>query len=195
MAAAELPVTLVTAVTRTLQVAVAVATSPFTGTQQVQDWGGTWWQYEIEFAAMQGANARALSAFFAALRGAAGTFTFRDPFIENPPGLGTPLVNGASQTGTSLITDGWTGGGLKAGDFFSIGTGAAIQFYQMTADAPPSAGAATLQIIPALRSSPADNAVLNVVNPGVLLRPSGPVPAQIGLADIYRFSLSAREAI
>src|SRR3990167_1057755 len=37
---------------------------------------------------------------------------------------GTPLVNGASQTGTSLITDGWTSGGatLNRGDVFTIGS-------------------------------------------------------------------------
>jgi hypothetical protein len=191
----ELPFTAVTNVTRALQAASAVSVSPFTGSQQVQDWGGSWWQYEIEFAASQDASGRALSAFFASMRGAVGRFIFRDPYIRNPLGLGSPLVNGAGQAGNSLITDGWTGGGLLAGDFFSLGTGSALRLYQMTAAAVPSGGACTLQFVPALRSSPADNAALNVVNPGVLLRLDRPVPASIGLADIYRFSISAREAI
>ncbi len=192
---ADLPISRITGVTRTLRSAAVAATSPFTGTQQVQDWGGSWWEYEIEFTALQDAEGRRLAAFLAALRGPVGRFTFRDGFIRNPLGLGSPLVNGGGQTGNSLVTDGWTGSGLLAGDFFSLGAGSALRLYQVTADAPPSGGACTLQFVPALRSSPADNAALNVVNPGVLLRLASPAPAQIGLADVYRFSITAREAI
>jgi hypothetical protein len=192
---AELPFTLVSGMTRRLEAASAVDASPFTGTQKVQFWGGEWWAYDLEFTTRQGPEARQLSAFFDALGGARGTFTFRDPTIRNPTGLGTPLVNGAGQTGNTLITNGWTGSGLLAGDFFSLGTSTALRLYRMTADAVPSAGAATLAFVPALRSSPADNAALNVVNPGVLLRPAGVIPTQIGRVDKHSFSLSAREAL
>lgn len=192
---AELPFTSITAVTRTLRAAAAATESPFTLEQQVQDWGGAVWEYEIEFAARQGPDGRRLAAFLAALRGPVGTFTFRDPFIQNPPALGTVLVNGANQAGTSLITDGWGARPMLAGDFFSLGTGTALRLHQLTADAVPSGGAATLQFVPALRSSPADNAALNVINPGVLLRLTSPVPANIGLADLYRFTITAREAL
>lgn len=192
---AELPLTLVRRVTRRLAAARAITASPFSGTQQVQDWGGRWWEYEIEFATTQGTQARSLSAFLDALAGGVGTFTLRDPSVQNPSGLGTPLVNGGGQTGTSLITDGWTGTGLRAGDFFSLGTGSALRFYRMTANAVPSGGACTLQFVPPLRSSPADNAALNVTNPGVLLRPLGVIPTEIGRVDKHEFSLSAREAI
>lgn len=192
---AELPVTLVRNVSRRLASAAAVQTSPFTGTQQVQDWGGRWWEYEIEFAVIQGPTARRLSAFLDALAGPAATFTFRDPSILNPSGLGAPAVQGAGQVGSTLLTDGWTGSGLRAGDFFSLGAGAALRLYRMTADAVPVAGVATLQFAPPLRSSPADNAPLNVINPGVLLRATGPVPTAIGKVDRHQISLSAREAI
>lgn len=190
-----LPISRVTGVSRTLKSAVAVQTSPFTLTQQVQDWGGSRWEYEIEFATLKDADGRRLSAFLAALRGPASTFTFYDPFIENPPALGSPLVNGSNQTGNSLVTDGWGTRSMSAGDFFSLGSGASLRLYQLTADVTPSGGAATLQFVPALRSIPADNDALNVTTPGVLLRPTGPIPAQIGLADFYRFSISAVEAI
>ncbi len=192
---AELPLTLLSRVRRQLAAASAVATSPFTGTQQVQDWGGRWWVYEIEFSVTQGASARRLSVFLDALAGGVGTFTLRDPSIQNPSGLGSPLVNGAGQTGASLITDGWTGSGLRAGDFFSLGTGTGLRLHRMTADAVPSGGACTLQFVPALRSSPADNAALNVVNPGVLLRPQGVIPTEIGRVDKHAFTITAREAI
>lgn len=192
---AELPLTLVRNAMRVLRTAVASTISPFTGELQVQDWGGAWWEYEIEFATTQGLNARRLSAFFDALGGLRGTFTFRDPSILNPTGLGTPLVNGANQTGSSLVTDGWTGTGLRAGDFFSLGTGTALRLYRVTADAPPTSGNATLQIVPPLRSSPANNAALNVINPGVLLRATSPIPTQIGRVDKHAFTITAREAI
>jgi hypothetical protein len=39
----ELPLTLVQSLERRLVMATAVAASPFTGTEQVQDWGGEWW--------------------------------------------------------------------------------------------------------------------------------------------------------
>ncbi len=195
MPAAELPITSVTDVSRTLRAAVAAVASPFTGTQQVQDWGGEWWEYEISLAVTQGAAGRQLSAFFAALGGQRDTFIFRDPFIENPPALGSVLVNGAAQTGNSLITDGWGTRKMNAGDFIQMGSVSTTRLYQLTADAVPSAGAATLQIVPKLRASPADNEAVNVINPGVLLRLTSPVPASIGLADLYRFSITAREAI
>lgn len=192
---AELPIDRIARVTRTLRAAAGADTSPFTGTQRVQFWGGEWWEFEIEFAVTQGADGRRLSAFFAALRGAVGTFTFRDDFIRNPVALGVPVVSGAGQTGTSLVTSGWSGRGMGAGDFFSLGTGAALRLHQLTADVVPSGGAATLQFVPALRYSPADGAALNVVNPGVLLRAQGPIPTGIDLADLYRFSFTAREAL
>jgi len=190
-----LPVQMIRTVSRTLRAAVAVQPSPFTGTMQVQDWGGSWWEYEIEMAHQQGRPGRILSAFFAALRGPAGTFLMADPTIYNASGVGTPLVNGAGQGGSTLVTDGWSAVGLKNGDFFQLGTDSATRLYQLTADVVPVAGAATLQFVPPLRTPPADNQPLIVAAPQVLLRLTGPVPAMVQGADRYQFSVQAREAI
>ena len=65
-------------ISRTPISARAFAASPFTGTQQVQDWGGEWWEYDLEFWAQVGAPGRALSAFFTSV-GKGGQFIFRDP--------------------------------------------------------------------------------------------------------------------
>ena len=191
----ELPSTLVTSVTRTLQTAVAVTASPFTGTQQVQDWGGEWWAYQIEFAVRQGADGRRLSAFFAALGGSRGTFIFRDPFVGYPAGPASVLVNSVGQTGNALTVDGLGTQALLAGDFVQLGTLGTTRLYQVTADATPVAGAATLQIVPKLRAPSVNNEAVNIRTPGVLLRLTSPVPASIGLADLYRFSITAREAL
>jgi hypothetical protein len=119
-------------------------------------------------------------------------------WLVNQTIAGTPIVQGASQTGSSLVTDGWPVSAtvMQAGDFFSLGSGADIRLYQVSADAVSNgSGVATLTFHPPLRSSPADDAALNVTNPGVVLRLTGSAPASIGLADFYQFTLSAREAI
>jgi hypothetical protein len=100
---------------------------------------------------------------------------------------GTPLVNGASQTGSSLITDGWTAAvanRLKQGDVFTIAgvngvnpqtrqTTGALQQFVVTADAASDvAGNCTISISPAIVASgafqtvtalPADNAAITVL--------------------------------
>lgn len=195
MALITLPTLAVAGATRRLATAAVAVGSPFTGSVHVQDWGGRWWEYDLTLAAAQGATGRALSAFLAQLQGPVNTFLFADPSIRNNDTTSTPLVNGAAQSGNSLDTDGWTGAGLRAGDFFSLGTGASTRLYQMTADAVPSGGAATLEFIPALRSSPADNDPVQIATPQVVLRTLDIVPVSLDLADVFRFSFSAREAI
>ena len=83
-------------------------------------------------------------------------------------GGGSPLVKGASQSGTSLITDGWTAsrtGVMKAGDCFTI-AGVDVLF-RVTADAnSDGSGDSTLSILPPIvaGSSPADNAALTIAS-------------------------------
>lgn len=97
---------------------------------------------------------------------------------------GTPLVNGATQTGASLVTDGWTAAAanrLKKGDTFTVAgvysvnpvtklsTGR-LQTFTVTADvASDGSGNATIAIFPSITTSgstqtvsgsPADNAAL-----------------------------------
>lgn len=98
---------------------------------------------------------------------------------------GTPLVNGASQTGSSLITDGWGSGvsTLNRGDVFTVdgvysvnpqnydSTGQLQQFV-VTQTISDTTGAMTISISPSIitsgqlqtvSGSPADNAAINVV--------------------------------
>ncbi len=110
--------------------------------------------------------------------------------------VGTPLVNGANQTGSSLITDGWTGsvtGLLKKGDTFTISgvykvnpqsrqsTGSLMQFL-VTQDVDSTSGAATIPIFPAIvaggqfqnvDSVPADNAPITVIGAASTVSPQG----------------------
>lgn len=194
----ELPLTLVQALERRLVTAIAVAASPFTGTEEVQDWGGEWWDYGIEMARTTGRDGRRLSAFLAALGGPRGRFLFRDPTIRQPGSLMAPQVAGGFQTGNQLVTAGWPpfATPLLAGDFFSLGTDAQTRLHQLTADViTDETGEATLAFVPRLRSSPADGTPLEIAAPAVVLRLTAPVPTRIGRAESFLFTLAAREAL
>jgi len=134
---------------------MVVDESPFSFAKQVQVFSGERWRIEVSIDAMERADAAAWSAFLASLRGPFGTFLFGDELYKTPRGLagGTPRVNGGSQSGYTLVTDGWTNGAsaLKAGDFFQIsGTN---YIHQVLNDATADgSGNATLDIWPRARS-------------------------------------------
>jgi len=194
MTIAVLPLVLVSALERRLVTSVAEARSPFTGTSQIQDWGASWWEYQIEMAVTQGTNGRRLSAFFAALGGLRGRFLFPDPTIEVLVGAGNPYVTETQAAGTlSLHTAGW-GLGLRAGDFFQLGLDTMTRLYQLTADVTPVGSEAELAFVPSLRAVVQVGTPIGLNAPSVLLRLTAPVPTVIGRADQHRFTISAREA-
>lgn len=118
------------------------------------------------------------------------------PHVVGPLG-GAPLVNGAGQTGSSLVTDGWTAAAanrLKKGDVFTIAgvkavnpqnyrsTTQLMQFVVTADTASDGAGAATIPIYPPIVTSgayqtvdvsPADNAALTVVGAASTETPQG----------------------
>lgn len=73
------------------------------------------------------------------------------------PAYGSALVNGAGQSGTTLVIDGLTDV-PQAGDTFTVA--GVTQVYTLIGAPSVTAGAATLTITPALASSPADNAAI-----------------------------------
>lgn len=81
-------------------------------------------------------------------------------------GGGTPLVNGASQTGSSIVTNGWpnTTLVLKAGDLITFATGPTL-VYDVTADGTSDgSGNLTLSISPNIPSgsSPGNNDAITI---------------------------------
>ena len=81
--------------------------------------------------------------------------------LINIPSYGTVLVNGASQTGTSLIIDGLTST-PQGGDVFKI---AGVDLIYTIASTPTvTSGGTTLTITPALDSSPADDAAITFLS-------------------------------
>jgi hypothetical protein len=79
----------------------------------------------------------------------------------NKPVYGTVLVQGGSQTGTSLIVDGLTST-PQQGDTFTIGS--VEKVYTITSAVTVALGVATLTISPTLASSPADNAAITFLS-------------------------------
>ncbi len=145
--------------------------SPLDGTVQTLELTGARWQVNYELPPMNRAQAAAWTAFLTGLLGSSGRFFGFDPDARTPRGsaLGTPLVNGAGQTGKSLIVDGWSAvetGLLLPGDYFEVNGELKMVTAQADSD---SSGEATLAFTPPLRASPPDGAVLTLTNPTITM--------------------------
>ena len=177
---------------------VGAVISGFTGEQQVQPHPGQLFGMDVEMPPMQRADAEEWITFLLSLNGREGTFLAGDPNAATARGVatGTPQVNGASQTGRVLVTDGWTistTGILLAGDMIQIGARLHKNLKDVNSD---GGGNATLDIWPALRESPADNASIITANTvGVFRLASSEMPYSIGEAQFYGISFSAIEAL
>lgn len=181
---------------------VGISASPFTGQQQVYKHAGQWWEAEVTMPPMKRADAEQVAAFLLSMNGRLGTFLLGDPANASPRGVGTgtPLVNGGSQSGQDLITDGWTPdttGILKAGDWIQIGDGLSTNLHKVLADADSDAGGnATLTIWPDIRSGVSDDAVITVSSPKGLWRlASNETEFSIDEASIYGITFPCIEAI
>lgn len=79
---------------------------------------------------------------------------------------GTPRVNGAGQSGTTLIVDGLTNGYvIRKGQFLSVITQGRRFLYRAKASVTVSGGAATVPLRTMLRFPPADNDVVEIAQP------------------------------
>lgn len=181
---------------------IAQTQSIFTGAQQVYQYPGEWWEAEITLPPMKHAVAREWLAALTSLRGAVGTMYLGDWDGRTARGTasssaGTPLVNGASQTGNSLIIDGATAsqtGYLKKGDYIQIGSGVSQRLHMVVEDAnTDGSGNATLSIEPALRTSPADDTAITVANTKGVFRLVGDIEWSANAISTYGLSFAVKE--
>lgn len=179
-----------------LRRATAMAMSPFTGEQQVQEYPFALWQAEITLPPMRRPDAAAWQAFFLKLRGRRGTFLMGDPDARVALGTATTAsVNGAGQTGNTLVVDGMGAGAtLLMGSYVEVPSN---RLHMLVEDAVADGmGAATLTLEPALRSSPTDNAALILSNPrGIWRLTADDAGWDADAASIYGFGFSAVEAL
>lgn len=156
---------------------IAESISPFSFNSQTYDWGAARWQGELTFETYafgdRADDRAALKAFLMECNGKVNTFNYGDAeylaFGGRGVLTGTPLVKGASQSGKTLLTDGWTPGTtniVKGGDYIQLLTTSSAQLYMVTSNAnSDGSGNATLQLNRPLLTTPADNAVITVASP------------------------------
>jgi len=149
---------------------VGISQSPFTYAQQAVAHAGQRWEVDVTLPPMKRADAEQWVAWLISLRGQLGTFTLGDPIGTTPRGSagGTPLVNGASQTGGTLVIDGCTAsqtGWLKAGDYIQLGSAGSATLHKVLQDADSDgSGNVTLDIWPYIRTAPVDDAAVTTSN-------------------------------
>lgn len=120
------------------------------------------WGFKLSYKARRRLDLAPILAFVLAQRGQAEAFQFVPPgFDAQGVATGSPVTTAASQTGTSIATQGWTANVaaiLKAGDFIKFASHSKV--YMVVADAASDAsGNATLSIQPALRQAVTSDAL------------------------------------
>lgn len=184
---------------------VGISQSPFTLKQQVIAHSGQQWEAEITLPPMTRAEGEEWVAFLVKLKGQQGTFLLGDPSGATPRGSvsttpGTPLVNGADQTGGSLTIDGAptsVSGYLKAGDYIQLGTSSSATLHKVLNDVTTTAsGEANIDIYPSIRTAPADNAAVTVSSAkGVFRLSSNETNWSINEVTHFGITFAAVEAI
>ena len=150
--------------------AVAMSMSPFTYKQQIFAHQGQRWEADVTLPAMKRSDAEQWVAWLVSLKGLRGTFLMGDPVGCTARGSlgGTPLVNGASQTGDTLNIDGCTASQtpwIKAGDYIQLGSASSASLHKVLLDAnSDSGGQVLLDIWPNINVAQADNATVVTSN-------------------------------
>ena len=141
--------------------------SPISNSVQVLARTGARWYLTINYVPLKRADAQVVLGFLSKLRGRVNSFYGFDPIATSPLGDvsgSTLLVNGASQTGTSLVCDGAVGSTLvlKAGDYIEVNSELKMVTDDATSD---GSGNVTINFSPSLRASPSDDASIITSNP------------------------------
>lgn len=176
----------------------ATITGP-TGLAQRQSYTGIQWTFSAQFPPANNANDVAVvRTFLQRIKSPSVWFQAPDySYARRSAVSGTPLIKGASQTGSTLALDGFGNGvtgAVKLGDRIGLTTG---QVVTAAADANSNgSGEVTVTIIEPLRASPADNSAVYITTPLVVFRALG-MDAQwdVDLALTYGFVLDAIEDI
>lgn len=190
-----------------LTAAVGLVESGFTFQTSKQLYDGERWIIDASYPRMESERAGPWRAFFAMLRGMHGTFLFGD--VTRPEPLGAissmvspaPVVDGAGAVGNSLAIKGLSNSvadAFVAGDWIQLGSGANSRLHMVVQNASTNgSGRTTLTIVPELRESPLDEAVITWTNcRGVFRFPQNDVSIfQTSGPDHSQFRLQGIEAV
>lgn len=144
--------------------------SPLTGQTQIAVRGVGVWQFDVSTQLLDDVRLGEYQAFLEMCQEQGLTFYWNEypkalPILY-PQGYaggaawGTPLVNGASQTGRALVCDGFLPSAtVSAGDCIAFDNAVYREMHRCTATTTANgSGQMTIPINPAIRRSPADNA-------------------------------------
>jgi len=140
--------------------------SPLTNAVQTASRKGSLWKASLQFNNLSGDDRKVMQAFLVKLNGQQHRFTLQDhSHTPRGAGGGTLRVNGASQSGTTLVCDGATASVtnyLRAGDYISFNN----ELHMVVADANSDASTnVTLSIAPPIRKTPADDTIVDYTIP------------------------------
>jgi hypothetical protein len=138
------------------------------GRRSARQVDGHFWSFTAVYPRLPRDEFMPVFAFTAKMKGRFQTFDVIPPDLATPRGAasGTPVVDGASQTGDQLATRGWDAsvtGIMKAGDILRMAGHTKVYMVVEDADSDGS-GNATLRIEPELVESPADGESIQVAN-------------------------------
>lgn len=171
--------------------------SPISGAVQTKDRGGERWRALLTFVNLKGDDKAVMKAFLTRLNGQQHRFTLHDHSqIQRGAFGGTPLVNGAGQTGTTLNIDGATfsiTNWIRAGDHFRVGGDLKMAVLDANSD---GAGLVALTFVPRIVNAPADGAPIATVDPlGVFMLANNVVSWGNVPGDFSSFSIDCIEDI
>lgn len=170
--------------------AVAVSQSPFTFQQQVHVYSGQAWQADISLPPVKGDLAEAWVGFLLALRGQSGTFLLGDPLNTSPRGTATSLTVSGSAGSSSVSAT--LNGSLKAGDWFSLGSGTSTRLYKVVQDI---SSTGTMEIYPALRATASSTSADLTEAKGAFRLSSNETSWSINDINSYGITFGAVEAL
>jgi hypothetical protein len=132
--------------------------SPLTGKTRTVGDGGEFWSCTITTRNLKDGDRAAMQAFLSRLRGRLHRATLPADVFTKQGTITAATVNGANQTGTSLVCNGCSPstGTVKAGDMISLEK----RLYMVVADATAVASAITIEVVPALEGPPASGAAV-----------------------------------
>jgi hypothetical protein len=173
-----------------------VSSTTITGRTQVRNIGGQRFEFSAAYPALTRAEFAPVHAFIMAQQGMAESFSIVLPQISEKSGdaAGTVVADGAGAIGdTSVDVDGATGT-FKAGDVIKFAGHSKV--YMIVSDVTAAAGAATINIIPALREAVADNEAVIFDDVPFLVRLNDDVQEySLGLASIVEYEVDMIEAL
>lgn len=143
--------------------------SPFNGASQTASYPGSRWEASMSFNNLNDWESRKLEVLIAKLDGKAGRIQLTDFGRWGRPPQGKPVVNGTTNTGTTLVTKEWTPNKrvLLEGDYITVNTELKLITEDIWSDAN---GNAILEIAPMLRTIPPNGSAIETQNPTGMFR-------------------------